>query len=134
MASGVARRPITDFGKYHEELARFVYPLRSAHESGVRGGKEATQAYRVRRRRGRARAARRANVARRGNRAADPARPSRRDRAAGSRYGLADGSREGGAGARSRAGFRRLRPAGARVSAPGRPGVVFRPMRPSNTS
>ena len=60
MASGVATRPIADFDAYRERLSRVRVPLRADHEADLRAGARAADARGVRRRRGGARAARRA--------------------------------------------------------------------------
>ena len=66
MDSGVATRPIPDLAAYRERLLQFVYHLRLADEADLRRGQEGSEADRLCRRRGRARAARRADRDRRG--------------------------------------------------------------------
>src|SRR5712675_1262355 len=81
MDSGVATRPISDFVAYEQSLTQFVYqsgiimkPLFTAAKAAPRRG--------LRRRRGRAGAARGADRGRRGPGAADPGGPAAGDRAA----------------------------------------------------
>ena len=81
MESGVARRPIRDLARLPERTRALRIPLRPAHASGLRGRKAGAAAHRLRRRRGRAGAARGADAGGRWDRAADPARPPRGDRA-----------------------------------------------------
>ncbi len=80
---GVATRPITDFAAYRSELERFVFRsgqlMRPVFEAAG-----SPSAHRLRRGRGRAGAARRADAGRRRHSPADPDRPQRRDRASGS--------------------------------------------------
>ena len=82
MDSGVATRPIADFDAYREQLTQFVYHSGTHDAAGVRRGQARAEARRLRRRRGRARAARRAGRRRRRARAPDAARPPRRHRSA----------------------------------------------------
>ena len=82
MDSGVATRPIDDFDAYRARLTSFVYHSGLLMKPIFSAAKQAPQADRVRGRRGRARAARRAGGRRRGPGEADPRRPARRARAA----------------------------------------------------
>ena len=63
METGVARRPIADFDAYREELERFVYRSGQLMRPVFEAAKNAAEAHRLRRGRGRARAARRADLA-----------------------------------------------------------------------
>ena len=58
MKSGVATRPIVDFGAYRDSLTRFVLPVGRLHEDGLLGGAAGAAAGRVRGGRKRAGAAR----------------------------------------------------------------------------
>ena len=80
MDSGVATRPIEDFGKYHDQLSRFVYESGVDDGAGIRRREEIAQARRVCGRRGRARAARGAGRGGRGPRPARARRPHRHHR------------------------------------------------------
>ena len=82
MDSGVATRPIADFDAYRRAADAVRLSLRPADEADLRGGEGGAEAHRLRRGRGRARAARRAGRRRRGTGAADPRRPAGGDRAA----------------------------------------------------
>ena len=85
MESGVATRPIADFDAYVQQLQQFVYQsgtiMKPVFASARRAGARAL-AHRVRRRRGRARAARRADHRRREDRASHPGRAAARARVA----------------------------------------------------
>ena len=112
MESGVARRPIRDLARLPERTRALRIPLRPAHASGLRGRQAGAAAHRLRRRRGRAGAAGGADAGRRWDRATDPARPPRGDRA--QRFAIwACAS---------------IRPNGVRVLDPARDDEVFGPL------
>ena len=80
MDSGVATRPIADFDAYRQQLSQFVFKSGLVMRPVFEQARANAQARDLQRRRGRPRAARRADHPRRGRRRADPDRPPR-DRA-----------------------------------------------------
>ena len=82
MDSGVATRPIADFDAYRERLSQFVYRSGLIMKPVFARRQARAAARRLRRGRGRARAAGGADRRRRGPRATDPDRPPRGDRRA----------------------------------------------------